>query len=120
MFFKKLCAAAMMTVAASSFAGDLVINGRSTKSYRDRDWDNDTGRFYRGDRGGRRDGGYRSPRYSETGEDRRPFGDSRGGDRRRRNSPKPYGYDSFMVTKNRDTADVEWLKNTEIRSDDDN
>ena len=87
---------------------------------RDRDWDNDTGRFYRGDRGGRRDGGYRSPRYSETGEDRRPFGDSRGGDRRRRNSPKPYGYDSFMVTKNRDTADVEWLKNTEIRSDDDN
>ena len=87
---------------------------------RDRDWDNDTGRFYRGDRGGRRDGGYRSPRYSETGEDRRPFGDSRGGDRRRRNSPKPYGYDSFMVTKNRDTADVEWLKNTEIRSDDEN
>lgn len=31
MFFKKLCAAAaMMTVAASSFAGDLVINGSTT------------------------------------------------------------------------------------------
>ena len=76
---------------------------------RERDWDNETGRMYRGDRRGDR----RPLRYSETGEDRRPFGDQR----RRRNAPKPYGYDSFMITKNRDTADVSWLKNTEIRDD---
>ena len=76
---------------------------------RERDWDNETGRMYRGDRRGDR----RPSRYSETGEDRRPFGDQR----RRRNAPKPYGYDSFMITKNRDTADVSWLKNTEIRDD---
>ena len=81
---------------------------------RDRSWDNDTGRFYRSERGDRRPG-YREPRYSDSGEDRRPFG----ADKRRRSAPKPYGYDSFMVTKNRDAADVDWLKNTEIRSNSD-
>ena len=88
-------------------------DSRASYSRRDRDWDNDTGRMYRGERD-RRD--RREPRYSESGEDRRPFG----GERRRRSAPKPYGYDSFMVTKNRDTADVGWLKNTEIRESDDN
>ena len=81
---------------------------------RSRDWDNDTGRFYRSERGG--SDGYREPRYSESGEDRRPFGDDR---KRRRGGPKPYGYDSFMVTKNRDSADVFWLKNTEVKEDKD-
>lgn len=81
-----------------------------------RDWDNETGRMYRGERSGRHFD-RREPRYSETGEDRRPFGDQA---RRKRNSPKPYGYDSFMVTKNRDTADVGWLKNTEIKDSGDN
>ena len=80
---------------------------------RERSWDNETGRFYRGERSDRRFD-RREPRYSETGEDRRPFGDA---PKRRRNAPKPYGYDSFMVTKNRDTANVGWLKDTEIRSD---
>lgn len=84
----------------------------SSSPRRERDWDNDTGRFYRDSRDDRR--GYREPRYSESGEDRRPFGDRR----RQRNAPKPYGYDSFMVTKNRDKADVYWLKNTEVQSDD--
>ena len=84
------------------------------ESRRDRDWDNDTGRIYRESRGDRKP--YREPRYSESGEDRRPFGDNR----RRRNAPKPYGYDSFMVTKNRDKADVFWLKNTEVQTDDEN
>ena len=79
---------------------------------RGRDWDNETGRMYRGERNNDR----RPPRYSETGEDRRPFGEAK----RKRNAPKPYGYDSFMVTKNRDSADVSWLKNTEIRDDGDN
>lgn len=83
-------------------------------SRRERDWDNETGRMYRGERGRYTD--RREPRYSESGEDRRPFGDQ---PRRRRNAPKPYGYDSFMVTKNRDTADVSWLRNTEIRDDGD-
>ena len=78
-----------------------------------REWDNDTGRFYREDR--ERRGGFREPRYSASGEDRRPFGDDR---RRKRGAPKPYGYDSFMVTKNRDSADVYWLKNTEVKGDD--
>lgn len=86
--------------------------GGYSRSRRDRDWDNDTGRMYRGERNFDR----RPPRYSETGDDRRPFGDTR----RRRSAPKPYGYDSFMVTKNRDTADVSWLKNTEIKDDGDN
>ena len=31
---------------------------------------------------------------------------------RRRTAPKPYGYDSFMATKKRDSADAFWLKNT--------
>ncbi len=83
-----------------------------SRSSRRRDWDNDTGRMYRSERD------RREPRYSETGEDRRPFGER--GERRRRSAPKPYGYDSFMITKNRDTADVGWLKNTEIRDDGDN
>lgn len=83
--------------------------GGFSRSSRRRDWDNDTGRMYRSERD------RRSPRYSETGEDRRPFGE-----RRKRNAPKPYGYDSFMITKNRDTADVGWLKNTEIRDDGEN
>ena len=87
--------------------------GRDRSFSRDRDWDNDTGRFYRGERDSRP---RREERYSPSGEDRRPFGDNT---RRRRNAPKPYGYDSFMITKNRDTANVGWLKNTEVRGDDD-
>ena len=86
--------------------------GRDRSFSRDRDWDNETGRFYRGERDGRQ--GRREERYSPSGEDRRPFGDS---SRRRRSAPKPYGYDSFMITKNRDAADVGWLKNTEVRGD---
>ena len=91
-------------------------DGENYPRRRDRGWDNETGRMYRGERSGRYSD-RRAPRYSETGEDRRPFGDNQ---RRRRNAPKPYGYDSFMITKNRDSADVAWLKNTEIRDDGNN
>ena len=98
--------------------------GRPYRSRQD-DWDNETGRFYRGERrysdSPRRDRDYdrpsgryddrRPPRYRDDGSDRRPFGE-RDGERRRRTAPKPYGYDSFMATKKRDSADAFWLKNT--------
>ena len=71
-----------------------------------RDWDNDTGRAYRSFRD--RDGG-----------ERRPYRQGEGGEGRRRNAPKPYGYDTFMSTKKREGADAFWLRNTEIRKYDD-
>ena len=119
----------------------------SDRPYRSRnDWDNDTGRFYRGERrysddrrdsyGDRRSNSYsrdndrprrsfsderRPSRYREDGSDRRPFGGERGGERRKRTAPKPYGYDSFMATKKRESADAFWLKNTVYqKSEEDN
>ena len=38
---------------------------------------------------------------------------------RKRDNPKPYGYDGFMRTSKRDKASTEWMKNTEIRKTDD-
>ena len=79
-----------------------------------RDWDNDTGRVYRNSY---RDGGERRP-YRREDDERRPYRQDEGG-RRKRNAPKPYGYDTFMSTKKRDTADAFWLKNTEVQKYDD-
>ena len=81
-----------------------------------RDWDNDTGRAYRSSYR-RNDDGERRP-YRQDRDDRRPYGQEEGG-RRKRNAPKPYGYDTFMSTKKRDTADAFWLKNTEVQKYDD-
>ena len=81
-----------------------------------RDWDNDTGRAYRSSYR-RNDDGERRP-YRQDRDDRRPYGQDEGG-RRKRNAPKPYGYDTFMSTKKRDTADAFWLKNTEVQKYDD-
>ena len=40
---------------------------------------------------------------------------------KRRGGPKPYGYDSFMATKKRESADAFWLKNTVYqKSEEDN
>lgn len=60
-----------------------------------RDGENETSRFYRGDRGA---------------DDRAP---RRDGERRKKNAPKPYGYDSFMATKNREKATAYWLQGQE-------
>ena len=81
-----------------------------------RDWDNETGRAYRSSYR-RNDDGERRP-YRQDRDDRRPYGQEEGG-RRKRNAPKPYGYDTFMSTKKRDTADAFWLKNTEVQKYDD-
>lgn len=60
------------------------------------DGENETSRFYRGDR-----------------DDRRSF--SRDSEPRKKTSkPKPFGYDSFMETKNRDKATAFWLKGQEV------
>ena len=79
-----------------------------------RDWDNDTGRVYR--TGFHRDDERRP--YRRDDENRRSYSPEEGG-RRKRNAPKPYGYDTFMSTKKRDTADAFWLKNTEVQKYDD-
>ncbi len=39
--------------------------------------------------------------------------DKRGRDGRKKSSPKPFGYDSFMANKNRQGATAEWLKDQE-------
>ena len=91
---------------------------RDDRGYRGssrRDWDNDTGRAYRSSY--RRDDEERRPYRSDDGE-RRPYRQDEGG-RRKRNAPKPYGYDTFMSTKKRDSADAFWLKNTEVQKYDD-
>ena len=61
---------------------------------RDR-WDNDTSRFYRGEREERRSS------YSSDAP------------RKKTSKPKPYGYDSFMETKNREKATAFWLQGQE-------
>ena len=61
---------------------------------RDR-WDNDTSRFYRGER-----------------EERRSSFNS-DAPRKKTSKPKPYGYDSFMETKNRESATAFWLQGQE-------
>ena len=91
---------------------------RDDRGYRGssrRDWDNDTGRAYRSSY--RRDDEERRLYRSDDGE-RRPYRQDEGG-RRKRNAPKPYGYDTFMSTKKRDSADAFWLKNTEVQKYDD-
>ena len=85
---------------------DYEDRKRSGRGDGRRDWDNDTGRTYRSFRD--RDGG-----------ERRPYRQGEGGEGRRRNAPKPYGYDTFMSTKKREGADAFWLRNTEIRKYDD-
>lgn len=63
---------------------------------RDR-WDNDTSRFYRDDRDSRR------PSYRDDAP------------RKKTSKPKPYGYDSFMETKNRESATAFWLQGQEVK-----
>lgn len=111
---------------------------------RDReDGDNETSRFYRRDRDGRRDG-YRSygdrdrrDSYRDRDDQRSSFRDRNGrdglygdrdfaprgrredGERRKKSSPKPYGYDSFMSTSNREKATAFWLSGQEVKKGDD-
>ena len=60
------------------------------------DWENETSRAYKSSRDddGKRD-------YRREG---------RGRDERKKSSPKPYGYDSFMENKNREGATAFWLQ----------
>ena len=62
--------------------------------------DNETSRFYREERG-----------------DRRSFRDE--GPRKKTSKPKPYGYDSFMETKNREKATAFWLQGQEVKKNPD-
>ena len=94
-------------------------------SYRDRDRDYSSRSSYR-DRDDRR------PRFSEDRRDRSFSGerrdsyrsddrfssDRRDGERRKKSSPKPYGYDSFMSTSNRDKATAFWLSGQEVKKTD--
>ena len=108
--------------------------GYTSHSYRrDReDGDNETSRFYRRDRDGRRDGHRsfddRDRSFSDRDDNRRSFGGRdrdfapngrEGGERRKKSSPKPYGYDSFMSTSNRDKATAFWLSGQEVQKTDD-
>ena len=117
--------------------------GYTSHSYRrDReDGDNETSRFYRRDREDRRDS-YRSfddrdrrSSYRDRDDRRRGFGDRddrrsfgdrdfasrdrENGERRKKSSPKPYGYDSFMSTSNRDKATAFWLSGQEVQKTED-
>ncbi|MCI7607444.1 MAG: class I SAM-dependent methyltransferase [Spirochaetales bacterium] len=60
------------------------------------DWDNDTSRAYRSSRDEEKRGEYRR--------------EGRGRDEKKKSSPKPYGYDSFMENKNREGATAFWLQ----------
>lgn len=46
--------------------------------------------------------------------------DRRGRDGKKKSSPKPFGYDSFMENKNREKATAEWLDKQEYIEDKDN
>ncbi len=46
--------------------------------------------------------------------------DRRGRDGKKKSSPKPFGYDSFMENKNREKATAEWLDRQEYIEDKDN
>lgn len=95
-------------------------------SYRDRDRDYSSRSSYR-DRDDRR------PRFSEDRRDRSFSGerrdsyrsddrfssDRRDVERRKKSSPKPYGYDSFMSTSNRDKATAFWLSGQEVKKTED-
>lgn len=64
--------------------------------------DNETSRFYREDRDDRRSS------FRDRDRDR----DTEG--RKKTSKPKPYGYDSFMETKNREKATAFWLQGQEV------
>lgn len=102
---------------------------------RDEDGDNETSRLYRSDRreGYRGERSFRedrAPRRDRFDEDRR-FSDDRrdysrdraprreDGEKRKKSSPKPYGYDSFMSTSNRDKATAFWLSGQEVKKSED-
>ena len=72
------------------------------------DGENQTSRMYRSERAFQRDS---RPR---TGGDER--GQYREG--RKKSSPKPYGFDSFMETKERQKADFFWLKDQAYQEED--
>ncbi len=129
---------------------------KESRERKERDWDNETGRLYRGERPRRDDRPRRYEdrprryddrprrfeddrprRYSDDrprrfdddrprryedrpqryrADERKPYRPAEG---RKRNAPKPYGYDTFMVTKERDKGDAFWLKNTVFEKKDD-
>ncbi len=66
--------------------------------------------FERRDADGRRSS-YKRASYSSERSDRRD--DRRSGDGRKKSSPKPFGYDSFMENKNRAGATTRWLEEQE-------
>lgn len=66
--------------------------------------------FERRDADGRRSS-YKRASYSSDRSDRRD--DRRSGDGRKKSSPKPFGYDSFMENKNRAGATTRWLEEQE-------
>ncbi len=110
---------------------------------RDEDGENETSRLYRndrrdsyrGERSFREDRAPRRDRFDGDGrryrDDRRSsdreFSRDRGdrfprreeGERRKKSSPKPYGYDSFMSTSNRDKATAFWLSGQEVKKSED-
>ena len=60
------------------------------------DWENETSRAYKSSRDDDRRSDYRK--------------EGRGRDERKKSSPKPYGYDSFMENKSREGATAFWLQ----------
>lgn len=106
-------------------------NDRRDYRDRDRDFRDRDDRFERRDSfrrddrrsfsrdGERRSGNFRSQSGGFGGrDDRRSFRDSE--PRKKTSRPKPYGYDSFMETKNREKATAFWLQGQEVaKSQDD-
>ena len=110
---------------------------------RDEDGENETSRLYRNDRrdsyrGERSFREDRAPRRDRFDGDERRYRDDRRssdrefsrdrgdrfprreeGERRKKSSPKPYGYDSFMSTSNRDKATAFWLSGQEVKNSED-
>lgn len=110
---------------------------------RDEDGENETSRLYRNDRrdsyrGERSFREDRAPKRDRFDGDERRYRDDRRssdrefsrdrgdrfprreeGERRKKSSPKPYGYDSFMSTSNRDKATAFWLSGQEVKKSED-
>ncbi|MBQ0071120.1 MAG: class I SAM-dependent methyltransferase [Spirochaetales bacterium] len=76
----------------------------------DRDWDNETGRMYRSERSDRNDRFSRDDRGFRGGRDRDSFREGRRDGERKKSSPKPFGYDSFLENKSREGATAFWMQ----------
>ncbi len=86
-----------------------------TKSWRDgRDYSKkeEHSSFARRDSDGSRSS-YKRSSYSSRDGYSSSRDERRGGNGRKKSSPKPFGYDSFMANKNRQGATADWLKDQE-------